>query len=863
MTTLSLNGEWKIRWSTGQRGGTPYVVKHADDHDHLNEVRGVPRKLPGSYNGRGWLDATVPGEVHLDLMEQGLLDNPYIGINIFKARWVEECIWHYRRIFDMPETALLGKTALTFKGLDLTAIIYLNGEEIGRHNNSFCACVLDVTGKLKPKDNELLVRLESGLFDVSDRPIRKSFTASGSMDILLHKRLWLRKPQSQTEWDWSPRLLNVGITDDVYLSFDNNVVIAQTSVRQRVSDDLSSATIEGRLFPVCAGEKVGRYRIVIEAGGKQGEAVFHEIPAEGFHASVSVENPALWYPVGYGAQNLYSVKLTLYADGRLVYEHNATTGLRHIQVEQTEHPVKGHYFIIRVNHIPVFFKGANFVPNDIITAAITRERYDKLTDMALEANFNILRIWGGGLYEADDFYELCDRKGILIWQEFISACGSMPIEDAEFLQNLKQEAIYNLRRLSVHPSLIVWCGNNEISPYTSPLYMDIYPRLVAEEDPEKYYQPSSPYTSNDLKNAPNDNCEWDWAGDQHPWSVGFLNKDHRDYRQMECRFPNEGGILGPVSLPTILECTDGQGNYTDSMSWEVHDNMEHFWKDGSSPDEDTAFWLNLRPADLCLPEYVFGGGFVQGEGLSDYIDNFRRRAFDSSSAIFWMFNDCWPCARSWTIVDYHLNRTPSFCHVKRAFQPLRVVLAQDNHLDDVQIFGINGTMESFEGKLRYGVFTCDGQILMEKTIAVKLPSNGALPVEIIPAALVGGAAIPFAVLYDTDEREISRNRLLNLRYFEYPLAKPDIHITQQEDSVIFLSDTYTMGICLDLHGEQSLEDNMFDLYPKMPYKIHMDYLPTVQFTINNLLRQHGKLELPKLESIRIDYSQAVQSLNAL
>ena len=842
MTQISLNGKWKIRWSTGQRGGTPYVIKHLDDHDHMNEVLGVKRQLPGSYNGRGWLDATVPGDVHLDLMKQGLLDNPYVGINIFKARWVEECIWHYRRTFDAPEEAVNGKAFLTFNALDLTAIIYLNGEEIGRHNNSFHACVLDVTGKLKLFGNELLVRIESGLFNVCDRPIRKTFTATASMDLLLHKRLWLRKPQYQAEWDWSPRLLNVGINGDVFLSFDKSIVIEQATVRQMVSDDLFSARIEGRLIPAGYNCKNGHYRMVIEVGGLKEEKLFSEISEDGFCASIILKDPLLWYPVGYGEQNLYQVTLSLFDNERLVYKFESFTGLRKVKVIQTKHPEKGHYFIININHLPVFLKGANFVPNDIITASISNDRYDKLTDMALEANFNILRVWGGGMYESDYFYELCDRKGILVWQEFISACGALPIENEEFLNSLIQEATYNIRRLSSHPSLIVWCGNNEISPYSSPLYMEIYPRLVLKEDPEKYYQPASPYTSNDLENAPKDNSTWDWAGDQHPWSVGFLNKDHRDYRSMECRFPNEGGILGPVSLPTMLSCIDGTGyNYIDSMSWEVHDNMEHFWKDGTSPDEDTAFWLSLRPTDITLPEYVYGGGFVQGEGLSDYIDNFRRRAFDSSAAIFWMFNDCWPCTRSWTIVDYYLNRTPSFYHVKRAFQPLRLVLTQETPDSDVQIYGINGSMEIFDGSMRFGLFNCDGLLLMDESIPVKLPANKSTVTAAIPSALTINNAIPFAILYSNDGREISRNRLLTLRYFEYPLTKPDFQMTQQENSVTFLSNNYVMGVCLDLNGDQPLENNMFDLYPHIPYYLNINNIPVINNTVNDLLIKYNKL----------------------
>lgn len=842
MSNLSLNGKWKIRWSTGQRGGTPFVIKNIDDHDHMNEVKGLKRQLPGSYNGRGWLNATVPGDVHLDLMEQGILDDPYVGINLLKARWVEECVWHYRRTFDAPEQAVNGRATLIFKGLSLTAIIYLNGEEIGRHNNAFSACVLDVTGKLKPIGNELIVRVESGLFDVCERPIRNVLTATGSMDILLHKRLWLRIPQSHTEWDWSPRLLNVGIINDVVLSYDSSIVIAQASVRQKVADDLKSATIEGRFFPAENSKSKGNYKMIIEVDGKRKEACYSKVPKEGFCVDIPIDQPKLWYPIGYGKQHLYTVVLALYEDEREIYRDEKLTGLRYVEVKQPIHPVKGHYFIIYINHIPIFFKGANLVPSDMITAAITPERYDKLTDLALEANFNVLRVWGGGLYEADSFYNLCNKKGILVWQEFISACGNLPIEDEEFLHNLKEEAIYNIRRLSVHPSLVVWCGNNEISPYSSQLYMDIYPSLLAKEDPEKYYQPSSPYTSNDLENAPKNKAGWEWAGDQHPWSVGFLDKDHRKYRQMECRFPNEGGILGPVSLPTTLKITNGIGDYSNSMSWEIHDNMEHFWKDGTSPDEDCAFWLNLHLKNLPLSEYIFGGGFVQGEGLGDYIDNFRRRAFDSSSAIFWMYNDCWPASRSWTIVDYYLNRTPSYYHVKRAFMPLRVALANADSDKNVQIFGINGSLDSFKGILRFGVFTCDGKILIDEYKTVVLNANSSTKIASLSVSNEDNSHIPFAILMTTDNIEISRNRLLNYRYFEYPLKKPDIKITQNNEDWTFLSETYVMGVCLDLYGETPLFDNMFDLYPSIPYTIKSADKPVVINTVNDLMIKYGKVK---------------------
>ncbi len=841
MEKHSLNGTWKIHWSTGQRGGTPYVLKNVDESEYSNEILGLKRSLPGKYNERGWIDATVPGEIHLDLMRQGLLDDPYVDINIFKARWVEECVWHYRRTFDAPQGALNGKAVLRFDGIDLTSIIYLNGKEIGRHNNAFMPCLIDVTGQLKAIGNELLVRVESGLFDVCDKPIREYKTATATMDVLLHKRIWMRKPQSHTEWDWSPRLLNVGLFGGVSLLYDEDVVISQATLRQQVKEDLSSAVIEGRIFPAIESDKA--YRLVIETDSKREEKIVDGIGEEGIGISVNIENPRLWWPIGYGEQPLYPVTLTLYDGDREVYCHKQSVGLRYVNVKQPPHPKEGHYFIIEINNVPIFFKGANLVPCDMITAAITKERYETLVDRAIEANFNVLRVWGGGLYESDDFYSICDQKGIMVWQEFISACGEPPTwEDNVLLENIKQEAIFNLRRLSSYASLVVWCGNNEITPYESSLYMEVLPQLVEKEDPEKYYQPSSPYTDNSLEFAPENDNWYHLAGDQHPWEVGFTEKDHRKYREMECRFPNEGGILGPTSLRTLKDCTDDIPDFNSTMSWEVHDNMEHYWKEGTSPDCDVKFWLDLFPQDTTLKEYVMGGGYVQGEGLSDYIDNFRRRKFESASAIFWMYNDCWPCSRSWTIVDYYLNRTPSFYHVKRAFNPLRVVLVRESD-GGVCIYGVNGTMNDFSGTLKFGVFTCDGSILFNQEKKVEIKKNCSAPIAYISADKATDLSyIPFAVLLNTNGEEISRNRLLELRYFEYDLKKPNIKIEYDGEDTILTSVTFVMGVCLDLEGEKPLYDNLFDLYPNIPYIIKNHHIDKIIDTVNELLLRYHRIK---------------------
>lgn len=827
MNAISLNGNWKLHWSTGQRGGAPYVLKHQNDHDVFAEFRGSPRTLAGSYNEAGWLDAAVPGEVHLDLMRAGLLDDPRIGINIFKARWVEETVWYYRRTIDIPEEWLRDRLYLHFEELDLSAIIYINGKEAARHENMFLPLLFRANDFFHAGENELVVRMDSGLFNVCDRPIRDKYSASQDVGLLLTKRMWMRKPQYESEWDWSPRLLNVGISGNVSLLRDPALVISHFQVRQSVSADLASASVTSRVF-LPEGEPIPEdCRLEMTVDGKS-------IVSEGLSAALTLDHPALWYPVGYGEQPLYPVSLTLWQGERMVWHKETEIGFRRVDVDQSPHPETGRYFTIRVNQIPVFVKGSNLVPLSLFPGAVTAEDYDRLTDRAREANMNMLRVWGGGLYERDALYNLCDRKGLLLWQEFISACAYPPVEEDETLHlSMLEEARYQARRLSRHPSLIVWCGNNELSPFGHALFTEEYPAILKEEDPEKYYQPASPYSPDG-----NEDCWAETVGDQHPWGVGFLEKDHRKYRDMVCRFPNEGGILGPVNRRALSLVTDLSGDYTASQAYMAHDNMLAFMKEGSSPDEDLRFWTGLLPSALSAEQYIAAGGYVQGEGLSEYIDNFRRRAFSSSSAIFWMFNDCWPASRSWTILDDEGRRNPAFYHVKRAFAPIRLVFSEEG--DGVTLWGVNDSCEDCRAGLTAGCFLSDGKEIRKAENDVLLPARRVTKLAFLPHSVAekearGSLPIPFAMLTDEKGGLIARARFLSHRYHEYALSPASISVAGEGEETVYLSDRYVMGVCIDLDGEERLSDNLFDLYPGIPYRVKTAGHDEVLYTLNDIL----------------------------
>jgi beta-mannosidase len=806
--TLDLDGTWQVRWTDGQRGRTAYAERAETD-----PVR--------------YIEARVPGEIHLDVMRAGWIDDPRVGTNCLAARWVEECLWSYRRFFDAPVEALGARAWLCFDGLDLAATIVLNGEEIGRHANSFHPCRLEVTGKLRPGRNLLTVHVDGGLYEVAEKP----YTGYGvALDAKLHKRHWLRKPQCQFSWDWSTRLINVGITGSVRLEWTTDPVRADQFVPlAELSPDLRTGRLRARLFVEGLGPEP--VTAVLRAALPQaGVAAEREVVVQpGLHpyeVELTADAPELWWPVGHGAPARYDVAVSLSLDGQVVAERAARVGFRHVRVRQDEHPDGGRWFVLEVNGRPVFAKGGNFVPADMILADLDRARYDRLTDLALEANCNLLRIWGGGRYESDDFYDLCDAKGLLVWQEFAFACGKYPVQDQAFYDSVCAEATHNIRRLASHPSLVIWCGNNEMEWGNWDWHFDrgvvfpdyalfhlTLPRLLAAEDGTRFYWPSSPNSPDGLHPNRDD------VGDQHPWAVGFGNTDFRQYRTMACRFPNEGGILGPTALPTMLACLPAGQRQVQSFAWQVHDNSVDTWGEPSWPDQMITQWLGRDPRAMSIPEFTYWAGLVQGEGLREYCDNFRRRMFDTAAAVFWMYNDTWPATRSWTIADYYCRRTPAFWAVRRALAPLSVVLVRED--DAITVYGVNDAPRDWRGELHYGAFALAGGWPLDERRAVTLPANASTRLVSFPAAAVGDplANLACARLLAPDGTTVARNRLIEPYFRELRWPHPQLTITREGDCATFTSPTFVWGVCLDLAGEEPLADNFFDVWPGVPHAI--------------------------------------------
>ncbi len=796
----SLNGTWKLRTSDGERGRPEYA-----ERDHTDPLR--------------YINARVPGEVHLDAQRAGWIEEPGVGVNVLASRWIEENRWSYRREFVAPPEALRSRAWLVFDRLDLDARIVLNGIEVGRHANAFYPCRIEVTGHLRRRRNVLVVHVESGLYRVADKPIAGLARRD---NMLLTKCVWLRKPQCQFAWDWSPRLINVGITGEARLEWTRDPVRADQFVPLvELSPDLKTGRVRGRWFIEAFGNVSAE--LTVEVAGQRATVPVTLAPGlSPVEASVEVANPKLWWPVGHGRQDRYAVRATLRVDGKIVAERSTKIGFRHVRVNQDPHPQQGRYFILEINGRKIFAKGGNFVPADLIFARCDRARYEELTDLALEANFNLLRVWGGGLYESDAFYECCDAKGILVWQEFAFACLKYPATDQEFYESVKAEAIHNIRRLASHPCLVVWCGNNEmelgawewgfdkgtVHPDYA-LFHFTLPRLLAQEDPTRYYQPSSPYSPDGLEPNRDD------VGDQHPWQVGFHNLDFRDYRQMTCRFPNEGGFLGPTALPTMLACLPVGQQFVQSFAWQQHDNSVDSWAEPSPADEILQFWIGKDTRQLSIPEYVYWGGLIQGEALSEYVKNFRRRMFDSAAAVFWMFNDCWPATRSWTIVDSYRRRTPAFYPVRRAMAPVIVVVAEQD--EEIVVFGVNDTRRPVAAELRFGIFNLAGGYPLDRRQPVVLAPNASTRLASFPRRdwKHPTASAAFAVL-EHNRTIIARDRLILPLFKEMKWPRARIRVTLRGGRAFFHSRTFAWGVCLDLDGERALPDNFFDVFPGIP-----------------------------------------------
>jgi beta-mannosidase len=646
----------------------------------------------------GWLEAAVPGTVIQDLLRHGAIPDPHIGCNEEQVQWTAERDWLYRLDFEAPQAAADAAVDLVFEGLDTFAQVWLNGHLVLRTDNMFVPHRVSAAPFLKPGRNRLVLR-----FDAALRRGREREAIAGKSPLWNgdSSRLHVRKAQYHYGWDWGPVLLTAGPWKPVRLeTYRQRIDDLQPFVELTPGLEAARLRLQVKLAGTAgAARQVLRHRltdpdglpvatvqVAAEVGAAPVPGAMHEVVHE---AAIDVSAPRLWWPNGLGDAALYSLHTELLADGDVIDSATRRIGFRHIELRQE--PVAheaGTSFHFAVNGREIFVGGANWIPDDNLLNRITPARYRQRVQQARDANMVMLRVWAGGIYEDEAFYDACDELGMLVWQDFAFGCGVYPAHE-DFCASVQQEAEAAVRRLRHRASLALWCGNNEdyavaesvnrhgpgrtVADFPARrIYEQLLPSVCERLDPGRPYWPGSPYTPSDDGLAPSAQTT---VGDRHTWEIWHGPMvPFQDYQRYEGRFVSEFGLQSHPSLPVLLGALTPEGRFAGSRELEWHN------KAGSgTPDGHRRLAVYLADnlvAGPSLPEQVYATQFVQGEAMRYAYQDFRRRwqrpgARAVGGALVWQLNDCWPVT-SWAVIDSAGTPKPAWHTIRRALAPLAV-----------------------------------------------------------------------------------------------------------------------------------------------------------------------------------------------
>ncbi|HET6382477.1 MAG TPA: glycoside hydrolase family 2 protein [Armatimonadota bacterium] len=721
-----------------------------------------------------WLPAAVPGHVHLDLMRAGVITDPFYRIAERSAAWVDETDWVYETTFQVEEP-VAASTYLVFHGLDTIARISLNDELIGETDNMFVPHEFPVASKLRvgtgeAGQNALRIVFSSALRVGRER--QKEWTDAGNDSLAPEWFLWgprsfVRKAQYMYGWDWGPELVSCGIWKPVELVEVPTARLLDWKYDTTFTPDGKAIVRIDAFFERGAGAEEAPLTLtaaISEVGWQSMEyddpipsPVTVEAPTGSgrlqISSTITIDLPRRWWPNTHNPEDdrlhpaLYTLRLALaLADGEPVDEKTARIGLRTVELIREPDPDGGgESFKFRVNGQDTFMKGANWIPADSFPARLehrsgvtsfpTDRRTEQLIFAACDAGFNMLRVWGGGLYESDHFYELCDEHGILVWQDFPYGCAYYP-DTGTYSDAARREAVSAIRRLRTHPSLALWCGNNENdsmhhdgwSGANEPprylgekLYHEILPAAVEEGDPGRPYWPSSPYGGEN----PNSQ-EW---GDRHDWDVWHGVGDWIHYPADDSRFLSEFGFASSCSLPAWEKCLAVADRWPRSPAVRWHD------KTRKGYDTYLGFIGIHFPEPRTLEDLVYYSQLNQAEALKCGIEHWRRRKGRCWGTLFWQFNDCWP-VQSWSVVDSELQQKAAYYAARRFYQPVLLSLVRGGNRVEAHL--TNDLAHAIRGEVSLTIETFEGEVAARVSTPAEIEANGTGPVATIDLSSAQG-----------------------------------------------------------------------------------------------------------------------------
>lgn len=680
-----------------------------------------------------WMSARVPGTVHQDLLDHGRLPDPFYGMNEQKVQWVEKEDWLYRTVFTVTADQLKSDAAwLTFEGLDTYADVYLNGSLLLKADNMFVGHKLAVKDVLREGENRLMIRFRSPVEETAPQWDTDGFNYPADNDHS-EKRMsvYTRKAPYSYGWDWGIRLATSGIWRPVKLTFCNGAVIDDFFVRQQeVTEQVAKVDNQLEINNVTSTSKEAQVKVVY-AYGEQADTLTRTVVLQPGKNSLSmpawIEKPHLWMPNGWGDPALYTFTATVSVDGKEVASREEAIGLRSIRVVM-EDDKDGKSFYFEVNGKPMFAKGSNYIPGDALLPNMTGERYARLFEDIRAANMNMVRVWGGGIYEDDRFYEEADRNGILVWQDFIFACTTYP-HDPTFLKRVSEEAVYNMRRLRNHASLAMWCGNNEIyegmrywgwkdkySPVVwkemtegyDVLFRQLLPELVEANDPGRFYMHGSPYEANWGRPE-----SWKIA-DSHNWGTWYGQKPFESLDTEIPRFMSEYGFQAFPEMKTIRMFASPEDYELESPVMNAHQKASI----GNFLIKKTMALYYKVPEKF--EDLIYAGLILQGQGMRHGIEAHRRHRPYCMGSLPWQLNDSWPVV-SWSSIDYYGNWKAMHYQIRRAFAPVLVdAIKAGNNLS---YYIMSDRLTDEELTLNLELMDFNGKVYRKQKVDGLLPAN--------------------------------------------------------------------------------------------------------------------------------------------
>ncbi|MVA76687.1 glycoside hydrolase family 2 protein [Auraticoccus sp. F435] len=697
LTTHSLDGAWTLE-----------VAEHDAEHP-------APA-LPGT------IPATVPGTVHTDLLAAGLIEDPYLGTNEPLTAWIGHTGWRYRRTLDWsPQGA--ERVDLVFDGLDTVATVELNGEVVARTANQHRSYRIDVTGRLSPGENELVVTFASAW-----RHAQELESALGPRPNAYPTPFnFIRKMAANFGWDWGPQLVTAGIWRGVRLESWSGARIA--SLRPTVGVDGADGTVSLELA-LEVGASFAGGTVSAEVAG-----VRVEVPAS---ASGEVDTVVLrvpdaprWWPRGYGDQPLHELVVELAdATGQVLHSRGRRIGFRSVRLDTTEDE-HGTAFTVVVNDTPVLVRGANWIPDDCFLPRVTPERYRQRIEQAVAANLNLLRVWGGGIYESEAFYDVCDELGVLTWQDFLFACAAYP-EDEPLAGEVAAEARENVERLMSHPSLALLNGANENiwgwydwgwqeelgdRSWGLGYYTELLPAVVDEVAPQVPYWPNSPY-SGDPDRHPNDPRH----ANVHIWDV-WNRRDHTGYEDWTPRFVSEFGFQGPPTWATLTQAVEAEPSSPESPAMLLHQKAV----DGNAK---LSRWLQGHlPEPRDMAEWHYLTQLNQARAITTAVERFRSMTPLCTGTILWQLNDCWPVT-SWAMVDGYGRLKPLWHAVRRASED-RILVWRGSGAER-RLVAVNDTATWWTAEVTVTRTGLGGEVLGELREQLEVPPRRAAELALAP-----------------------------------------------------------------------------------------------------------------------------------